>query len=202
MGVRAATDTRTKAANRALILEAAPRVLRRTGLVGFGLPEVAKEAGLARQTIYNHFAGRDDLLAELLVQEMLGKHLPMQEALGQLEPSVDSFVTIILAELAAGRDYSLYDDMLSPSSAPRIVELVFSSAPVIAAREAAWLPILESYEEAGVLRPGLDHREVVRWLTWQTFWILTHPGTLCEDTEEAHARVIRTYIAPGLLTDG
>lgn len=202
MTISPVADSRTKAANRALILDAAPKVLRRTGLAGFGLIEVAKEAGLARQTIYNHFAGRDDLLAELLVQEMLERHSPMQAELGSREPSVENFLAIIMAELDAGKKYALYDDMLSPSSAPRIVELVFASEPVARAREGAWLPILQRYDEVGLLRPGLDHHEVVHWLTWQTFWILTHAASLCDDTPSAREHMIRTYLIPGILAAG
>lgn len=200
MSVRAASpETRTKVVNRRLILDAAPRVLRRTGIQGFGLNEVAREAGLARQTIYNHFDGRDDLLAELLVQEMLARHAPIQDELGRREPSVEHFVDILLAELEAGRDYALYDDMLSPATGPRIVELVFTAKPVEAAREQAWLPILKRYEEAGILRPGLDHRQVVRWLTWQVFWILTNPSVLCAEGDLDIRHWIRQFLVPSVL---
>jgi AcrR family transcriptional regulator len=193
------SDSRTKVANRALILAAAPIVLRRTGLMAFGLPEVAREAGLARQTIYNHFEGRDDLLAALLIKEMIDRHAPMQHELGQREPTVDNFICILLAELEAGRGYALFDDMLSPSSGPRVAELVFSCRPVMDAREAAWLPILERYEGAGLLREGLDSHELVRWLTWQVFWVMTNPGTLCGDSPSELAGYFRTYLIPGIL---
>jgi TetR/AcrR family transcriptional regulator len=193
--------TRVKDSSRARILAAAPEVLRRTGLVGFGLGEVAKSAGVARQTIYNHFAGRDELLADLLVQEMLSRHVPLQAELGARPPSVDNLVALFLMELDVGHQYPLFEDMLSPTSAPRMAELIFHSEAVTKAREAAWLPILTRYADAGLLRHGLDHHEVVRWITYQQFWFLTHPDTLCPDDPASLDHMIRTYLIPGLVVD-
>jgi TetR/AcrR family transcriptional regulator len=190
---------RARDRSRARILAAAPDVLRRTGLVGFGLGEVAKSAGVSRQTIYNHFAGRDELLADLLVQEMFSRHLPLQAELGARPPSADNLVALFLVELEVGREYPLFEDMLSPTSAPRMAELIFHSPAVSEAREAAWLPILKRYVDAGLLRPELDHREVVRWITYQQFWFLTHPDTLCPSDPASLDHVIRTFLVPALL---
>jgi TetR/AcrR family transcriptional regulator len=187
--------------NKDRILAAAPEVLRRVGIKGFGLIEVAKTAGVSRQTIYNHFAGREELLAELLVQEMLGRHAPMQARLGRRKPTADNLVRLLLAELDAGHEYALFEDMLSPENAPRIAELVFSSPAVAAAREAAWIPILGRYTDAGLLREGLDHREVTRWITYQQFWFLTNPNTLCPNDQSSLDHFIRTFIVPALLVD-
>jgi AcrR family transcriptional regulator len=187
--------------NRERILAAAPGVLNRTGIAGFGLPEVAKSAGVSRQTIYNHFSGREELLAELLVQEMLERHAPIHAKFSRRKPSVKNFIELLLMEMGAGREYALYEDMLSPHTAPRIAEIVFGSAAVTAAREAAWLPVLERYERHGLLRPGLDHHEVVRWITYQQFWFLTNPNTMCGTDWKSLAHVFGTFVTPALFVE-
>ncbi|MFC7500630.1 TetR/AcrR family transcriptional regulator, partial [Nocardioides sp. GCM10030258] len=183
------------------ILEAAPQVLMRTGIVGFGLVEVAKEAGVSRQTIYNHFASRDDLLSELFAQEMRSIHLPIQQAIGSETPDPENIVRLLLAELEMGRNFPLFKDLLDPANAPRVAELVFNSPVIDAIRDEAWLPILERYRAAGLLRADLSLPETVRWITYQQFWFVTHPGTICADNEAAVAQVIRTFILPALMLE-
>jgi hypothetical protein len=57
----------------------------------------------------------------------------------------------------------------------------WGSAKRTEARESFWVPLLEDHEAAGVLRPGLNHRAIVRWITYQEFWLLTHPTLLCDN---------------------
>jgi AcrR family transcriptional regulator len=40
------------------------------------MEDVARAAGIARQTIYKHFSGRDDLLIAMLVQDMRLRQTP------------------------------------------------------------------------------------------------------------------------------
>ena len=68
------------------------------------------------------------------------------------------------------------------------------------ARESFWVPLLEEYETAGVLRPGLDHRAVVRWITYQEFWLLTHPTVLC-DNDEQLTEYIREFVIAALVRE-
>ena len=64
MGQPSRTERADAARNRAAILEAALDVLSRRPEAG--LAEVARASGLTRTTVYAHFAGRDELLAEML----------------------------------------------------------------------------------------------------------------------------------------
>ncbi|MFC7500629.1 TetR/AcrR family transcriptional regulator [Nocardioides sp. GCM10030258] len=181
------------------ILAAAPDVLRRTGVAKFGLVEVARHAGVSRQTIYNHFDRREELLGALLVQEMFAKHLPLQRELGNKPASPENLVNLLVAELEIGRQYPLFDDMLDPVNAPRVAEIVFNSHAVADAREAAWLPILERYRDVGLLRHGVPLPEMVRWITYQQFWLLTQPNIVCGDDRDALMLHIRSFVLPCLI---
>lgn len=62
------------------INKAANAVLLRTGVEGFTIDEVVKEAGIAKGTVYNYYKSKDELLADLcikavsLLRESFGKH--------------------------------------------------------------------------------------------------------------------------------
>jgi AcrR family transcriptional regulator len=182
---------------RAKILEVAATLLARFTVSKLTMEDVARAAGIARQTIYKHFSGKDDLLAELFVQQMEHNQYPVLRKLND-PPSPEALLRLFMTELNLARSYALFNEVLDPAVAPRMAELVFGSAKMTEARESFWVPLLEAYEAAGVLRPGLDHRAVVRWITYQEFWLLTHPTVLCND-DEALTEYIRQFVIAALV---
>lgn len=184
-------------ATRAKILEVSTALLARFTVSKFTMEDVARAAGIARQTIYKHFGGKDDLLIELFVQQMEQEQHPVLRRIDE-PPSPEALVTLFMTELNLARTYTLYNEVLDPTVAPRMAELVFGSDKLVACRESFWRPVLARYEAAGVLRPGLDHRAVVRWITYQQFWLLTHPTVLCDD-DETLVDYVREFVVAALL---
>ena len=182
---------------RAKILEVSTALLARFTVSKFTMEDVARAAGIARQTIYKHFNGKDDLLIELFVQQMEQNQHPVLRRLDE-PPSPEALVTLFMTELNLARNYTLYNEVLDPAVAPRMAELVFGSDKLVACRESFWLPLLADYEAARVLRPGLDHRAVVRWITYQQFWLLTHPTVLCPD-DQTLTDYVREFVVAALL---
>lgn len=177
-------------ATRDRILEVAPGVLRRFTLAKFGMEDVARVAGVARQTVYKHFATRDDLLIAMYVQEMLDHQVPGIAATVDREPSAQNLLEIFMTELDLARGYPWFDDSREPTMGPKLAEMIFHSPSMMRAREQIWFPILERYEAHGVLRLDLEFNSAVRWLTYQKFWLLFHPDVLSVDEDER-----RDYVA-------
>jgi AcrR family transcriptional regulator len=184
-------------ATRARILEVSTALLARFTVSKLTMEDVARAAGIARQTIYKHFNGKDDLLIELFVQQMEQNQHPVLRRLDE-PPSPEALVTLFMTELRLARNYTLYNEVLDPVLAPRMAELVFGSEKLVVCRESFWVPVLARYEAAGVLRPGLDHRAVVRWITYQQFWLLTHPTVLCQD-DETLTEYVREFVVAALV---
>ena len=184
---------------RAKILEVAATLLARFTVSKLTMEDVARAAGIARQTIYKHFSGKDDLLTELFVQQMELNQYPALRKLNDA-PSPAALLRLFMTELKLARSFALFEEVLDPGVAPRMAELVFSSPKMTAARESFWVPLLEEYEAAGVLRPGLDHRAAVRWITYQEFWLLTHPTVLC-DNDKQLTEYIRDFVIAALVLE-
>jgi AcrR family transcriptional regulator len=184
---------------RNVILEVATTLLQRLPLSKLTMEDVARQTGIARQTIYKHFSGRDDLLIALFIRQIDQNHRPVLERMfAESEPSVAAFLDLVMTELRIAGEFSLFDEVLDPNIAPRMAELVFGSEGMAEAREDYWLPILARYEEAAVLRPGLDHRALSRWITYQQFWLLTHPTTLTKEDAELRA-YIRDFVVAAVV---
>ena len=178
------------------ILEAATTLLQRLTLSKLAMEDIARQAGVARQTIYKHFSGRDDLLVALLIKEIDRSHRPVLERqFAEAGPSSRALLDLVMTEIEIARGFPLFDAVLDPNVAPRMAELVFGSAALVEAREDYWLPVLRACERAGVLRAGLDHRALSRWITYQQFWCLTHPTALATDVETTRAYVRDFLIA-------
>lgn len=60
-------ETRNASTRREAILEAARNIFLRESYTGASMESVAQEAGVSKQTIYNHFANKDELFRALVL---------------------------------------------------------------------------------------------------------------------------------------
>jgi AcrR family transcriptional regulator len=180
------------------IIAAAAELLPRFTIAKLTMEDVARASGVARQTVYKHFRTKDELIAELIARELAAQHAPLMRELGRREPTPENFVELYLTQLAVGRAFPLNDPDLDPSIAPRTAELIFGSDTVLQTLETIWFPILDGYAAAGLLRPGRDHKMIVRWLTYQQFWLVTHPKVLASD-EKSLKTYVEQFIVGGIV---
>lgn len=176
------TDTRAR------ILAAAAELLPRFTIAKLTMEDVARSVGITRQTVYKHFRGKDELVGELIALELKSRHAPLMRKLARRKPTAKNFAELFLAQLEVGRSFPLMDPVLDPAIAPRMAELIFGIDAVLNTLEEIWFPILDQYAAAGVLREGRDYSKIVRWITYQQFWLVTHPEVLASDEQE-----LRTY---------
>jgi len=187
-------------ATRARIIEEAARLVERFTVSKVTMDDIARAAGIARQTLYKYFASKDELLIELFVMRLTGEQHPELAKRLRKPPSVDLLLDLVWTELQLARDFPLASETLDPTVAPRMAELVFSSRKFFEHQELFWFPVLESFEEAGVLRPGLDYGAIVRWLTYQEFCLVTHPTVLSADEAEQR-RYLADFVIPALVRE-
>lgn len=183
---------------RARILEAAAEVLTQLPLSKITMDDIARTAGIARQTIYKHFANRDALIVALLVDETERTHRPALEALHMTGRSPEHVTRMILEQIRLASDWVLLSRTFDPRLAPRIAELVLSSDALTECVNGIWLPILDDYRSSGLLRDDIDLEETVRWLTYQYVWFLSHPDALTDQPEKL-SRYIHTYLTGALM---
>lgn len=188
------TDTRSR------ILAAAADLLPRFTIAKLTMEDVARANGIARQTVYKHFRSKDDLVAELIARELRSNHAAVLGELARKKPTSARFADLFLSQLAVGRQFSLIDPVLDPAVAPRMAELIFGVPVVLDALEEIWFPILTRYMAAGVVRPDLDKAKIVRWITYQQFWLITHPDVLAKNDAEL-AEYVREFAVAGMLVN-
>ena len=142
-------DTRTR------ILDAAIAAMSTHGLARLSLEDVAREAGVSRQTLYRYFGSRDALVAATILREEDDFIDRMVEAAEQHEEFRPALEAAIGAALLTAREHPLLDRLLATEPEALLPFLTTGRGPVLSAAHpvvarllARWVP--------GLTTPELD----------------------------------------------
>jgi len=95
------TDER-RAANRAVIVDAARRCFARDGFHQTSMPDIVAEAGISAGAFYRYFAGKDELIQELAREAFAGIVAEIVNALDALDaPSAADVIGVLVERLGA-----------------------------------------------------------------------------------------------------
>jgi len=95
------TDER-RAANRAVIVDAARRCFARDGFHQTSMPDIVAEAGISAGAFYRYFAGKDELIQELAREAFAGIVAQIVNALDALDaPSAADVIGVLVERLGA-----------------------------------------------------------------------------------------------------
>lgn len=103
----------TAEATRDAIVDAAFAAVAAHGIARLSMSEVARRAGVSRQTLYRHFPDRRDLLAALILREHRSFQARIQAAAAchrTLRGAVEAFAAEVLH---TAREHPLFDRLLS-----------------------------------------------------------------------------------------
>jgi AcrR family transcriptional regulator len=187
----ATATTATGETTRARILDAAFEAVSSFGLSRLTVEDVAREAGLSRQSVYRYFGSKDELIAALVIREEEAFLDGVREAHArhtELEAAMREAVLFCLRTL---REHPLLDRLLASEPESLLPYLTTRAGPVVArARE-----VLEDLaaERVGV-RSGLVHRTAdvaVRA-------IISYALTPSDDDPEDVARELARILASAL----
>lgn len=117
-----------KARARAKLLETAADHFSRQGFAGANVNNIALEAGFAKGTVYNYFASKEELFAEVLA-EACHRAVERYESLEHEHTTRASLLALVLADLSVLREQEAFFKVLvreamsfRPESYPILVE--------------------------------------------------------------------------------
>lgn len=121
------------------ILDAAAEVFSERGLEA-PVEEIARRAGVSKQTVYNHFGSKEDLLRALFDRRRELVMEPLDEAHGDepLEDRLSDYVLrIVEAHLGAGHKSVLRSAIAAATTRPQIGVMVYEAGPKLGRRKLA-----------------------------------------------------------------
>jgi TetR/AcrR family transcriptional regulator, mexJK operon transcriptional repressor len=185
------------------ILDAAMEVMAERGL-GASLEEIARRAGVSKQTIYNHYGSKAELaraMSERRAHE-IGEVLAAPGAIERPEEAIAAYARILLKAVLNTRGMAIYRmAMLAATTMPDVARAIYEAGPKASRRSLADFLRLEN--AAGRLSCP-DPQEAAEFFggmvlgRFQTATLMGQPIALTEaDIErvavEATARFMRAY---------
>ena len=126
------------------LLDATVEVAADHGLARLSVADVAKRAGLSRQTLYKHFATRDELIAQAVLREAGRMVEEVIAAAERHDDPVDSLEAAIVATLRVTRSHPLLDRLLATEPEALLPLLIDGDGSVLGAVEVIAHQMLEA----------------------------------------------------------
>jgi TetR/AcrR family transcriptional regulator len=182
---------------RARLIDATVRCIVRTAGGRFSIDDVAREAAVARSTVYRYFTGRDELIGAVMVaiaQNTLARLAPVLEATSSPPTAiVESFGFV----LDAFRGDQVLQDLFAGEFGGTAARLALDSEPLREVTTSFWVPYLTAWQKSGDLRDDFDPRQASTWFLGVVTLILT-TRTAPDDRVEFDA-FVEDFIVRALL---
>lgn len=124
------------------ILDATLAALSKHGLQRLSLEDVAREAGVSRQTVYRYFGSKDALITACILREEAGFIERVTAAArehAELRPALEA---AMVAMLTAAREHPLLDRLLETEPEALLPFLTTGAGPVLSAARPALSELL------------------------------------------------------------
>ncbi|MGW3421267.1 TetR/AcrR family transcriptional regulator [Streptomyces phaeochromogenes] len=163
-------------ARRRQILDGAARCFARNGFHATSMQDVLKEVDLSAGAVYRYFSGKDELIAAIVTEVLGGIREAFEEAARQTPPPppdvlVGRVMTQVLGLGGGEPKHGLAWD--GEASFPRLMVQVWTETlrdgelsqvlrDGFVTVRAAWVKVVEGYQEAGVMRADIPADHVAR----------------------------------------
>lgn len=177
------------------ILDAANHAMAIHGLARLSLEDVAREAGMSRQTVYRYFGSKNDLVTAAILREeqwFLDRMSDAVDAHDDLRPAMEA---AIVAGLRAAREHPLLDRLLATEPEALLPFLTTGGGPVLSAARPVIRGLLEG-RLPHVASPTLD-----RVADTATRLFISYAINPPEDSVEEVASGLVDLILHGLKSD-
>ena len=178
------------------IYAAALACFERHGVRRTLMEDVARQAGVSRPTIYYYFPDKDALVLEVIVRQVREIHRRIREKIrpeGGLEAMIEASLTTI--RLSGENQY--LELLTQPDSAGLTARLAESDI-VMGLQRELWYPMLEAARDRGELRADRDFDDIIRWITFLEFSLITSGEVFGFSAEGDFRDVLTAYLVPAL----
>ena len=161
---------------RRVFLDAAMRCFALLGPDRTTMVDIARAAGVTRQTLYNHFpGGKETLMGELIADEARRVNARALRKVDLSAPAADLLADAAVELVLSARASHMADVLVRHGGLQASSGVIDRSADVRLVMAEYWEPILTELERRGELRPGLDHANAIAWLTFVHVALVARP---------------------------
>ncbi len=181
------------------VVRSARDCFARYGVHRTTMGDVAKAAGISRQTLYNTVPGRDELV-EAVVVRRIGEMADMLSATAAGQPTtVDAIVETSVEAVELGRSDPELTNLVETAGIGRLFEIIAGPYPAVHDLVASlFRPLFEQARQRGELRADLTDDDLVDWIRVVYLSLI-----LRSDLDSGAVRhAVRTFLVPSLTAAG
>ena len=178
------------------IYRAALASFERHGVRRTLMEDVAREAGVSRPAIYYYFPDKDALVLEVIVHQVREIHRQIREKIS-VEDGLPAMIEATLTTIRLSGENQYIRLLTQPDTAGLTARLAESDI-VMGLQRDLWYPLLEAARDRGELRSDRDFDDVIRWITFLEFSLISN-GEAFGYASDAECRdVLSTYLVAAL----
>ncbi|WP_077032921.1 TetR/AcrR family transcriptional regulator [Pelomonas sp. KK5] len=185
-----------KATVRDRLIAAAYSCFDRYGLQKTTMDDVAVAAGCSRQTVYNNFATKADIITAICEIEAAKLNETVMRSVRTKRTLEGKITESIMATLRLGITNPYIRRLIEPADIRQ--RATDPSDPIHAAQRERWAPLLVPAIEDGRIAPDLQLDEIVAWLTMAQMMLVLRFDLEQLDKSEIE-RLVRRFIIVPLL---
>ena len=160
------------------------------------MEDVARQAGVSRPTIYYYFPDKDALVLEVIVRQVREIHRRIREEI-RPEDGLPAMIEASLTTIRLSGENQYLQLLTQPDSAGLTARLAESDI-VMGLQRELWYPMLEAARDRGELRTDRDFDDIIRWITFLEFSLITS-GEVFGFAAEGDCRdALTAYLVPAL----
>lgn len=181
-----------------IILQAAKQCYLHYGVEKTGMQDIAREAKLARSTIYRYYPTADDLLLALISMEMQVMNRELSKKLARFERPEDVIVEGVVIALKAIPQHPLLSQVFAGDSSSALRQKVWNSPAIVALGTDLMATVMQTSLEQGHLQQSVRSEVLIEWVYRILLSFLSLPSNWVKTDKQLRA-TLHALLIPVLL---
>ena len=180
------------------IVEAACACFERYGIAKTTIEDVARGAGVSRQTVYRHFSGKDDILDRICCNEAIRINVAVRQGIDRSMDFATTLATALFIIITEGNKNAILRQIVDVPSFQALAASPKSRSHQL--NLGYWKDIMERAAARHELAGDLSFEEIVAWLMMMQpiLQFRLADGALDENQLQ---RILKRFVVAPLIAD-
>lgn len=180
------------------ILQAAKHCYLHFGIDKTGMQDIARQASVARSTIYRYYPTADELLLALVSAEMRDVNVQIEKKLARFERPEDTIVEGLLLALRIIPRHPLLSQVFAGADGSALQQKVWNSPLIVALGTELMATVLQTALAHGQLQQAVRSELLIEWVYRILLSFLSLPSNWIK-TERQLRATLHALLIPVLL---